>query len=397
MKKNHLLLISIQSFFYAILCVLLLICKAMPICANDSILLGQSCALEGQAKELGINMRDGAMLYFSHINNQGGIHGKNIKLISYNDSYEPDTCIQQTQKLIKNDNVFLLFGYVGTPTSKVAVPIAEENKIPFFAPFSGAEFLRTPINRYIFNIRGSYYQETDAMVDRLINEKDIKRISVFYQDDAYGQAGFDGVQKALQKRGLQIWSKATYPRNTLEIDKAIEIIHPSQPGAIIMVGAYQPCAEFIKKIRDAGNGALLLNLSFVGADKLGELLKNKGLGVVITQVVPFPHYKKIPIVAEYNSLLKKYTPDSLPNYVGMEGFIASKILCNILQTIEEPINQEKFIQAAERHSDEDLGGFSYSFSPTNHQGSTMVDFSQIGPGGFIAPLKHLKHLYKYGQ
>lgn len=363
--------------------------------SENEILIGQSCALKGPTKALGVGMRNGGLAYFKHVNARGGIHGKRIRLISYDDGYEPEACIKNTNRLIHDDRVFLLFGYVGTPTSKVAVPIATEQMVPYFAPFTGAEFLRSPLNRYVFNIRASYYQETGAMVERLVLDRGVKRISVFYQDDSYGKAGLEGARLALDKRGMGMVNDASYPRNTLEVFSAVKEMLNTNPEAVIMIGAYAPCAEFIRQMRDGGSDAYFLNVSFVGADALAQSLANKGVGVVVTQVVPYPYKKQIPVVGEHHKMIQQYEPDEEPNFVGMEGFIAAKALCKILQETPEPLTRQGFIQTAENHPNADLGGFRFGFNPTDHQGSDLVYLSQVGPGGFISPVDNLRQLYKY--
>ncbi|MCP4692888.1 MAG: ABC transporter substrate-binding protein [Desulfobacterales bacterium] len=366
-----------------------------PGVSAGEIVIGQSCALEGPAQALGKGMRDGALAYFKHINASGGVHGKKLRLITYDDGYEPKACAANTKKLIRKDKVFLLFGYVGTPTSKAAAPIAAKNNVPYFAPFTGAEFLRAPLIREVFNIRASYFQETEAMVHHLITDKNIKRISVFFQNDSYGKAGLAGVRKALDKRDMKILNEAHYPRNTLDVDQAVKALLMTKPDAIIMIGAYAPCAKFIQVMREARSEALFLNVSFVGGDAMGRILANEGLGVVVTQVVPYPYDRRVPIVEEYNRLSGKAFPGRDMTFPGMEGFIAAKALCTILEKTPAPITREGFIRAAETMSDVDLGGFTFSFSPTNHQGSDLVYFTQVGPGGFIAPIIALGDLYQY--
>ena len=363
--------------------------------STNEILIGQSCALKGPTRALGLGMRNGALAYFKHVNDNGGIHGKRIRMLSYDDGYEPDACIKNTNRLIREDQVFLLFGYVGTPTSKVAVPIATDERVPYFAPFTGAEFLRSPLNRYVFNVRASYYQETAAMVERLVLDQGIKRISVFYQDDSYGRAGWEGARLALERRGMGMVNDATYPRNTLEVSPAVEEMLNVNPEAVIMIGAYAPCAEFIKQMRDGGSDAIFLNVSFVGADALAHSLQNKGVGVVITQVVPYPFNKRIAVVDEYHRMIQKYEPEEEPNFVAMEGFVAAKALCKILREAPEPLTRQGFIEAAENQANVDLGGFTFGFNPADHQGSDLVYFSQVGPGGFISPIDNLHQLYKY--
>ena len=300
----------------------------------NRIIIGQSCALNGPAQALGKGMRDGALTWFKHINAEGGINGKKIKLITYDDGYEPEACVLNTEQLIEEDKVFLLFGYVGTPTSKAVFDIIKKTKIPYFAPFTGAEFLRNPLTPEIFNIRASYYQETEAMVENLL-KNNLKRISVLYQDDSYGEAGLQGIKIALQKRKMKILSKASYERNTLDVENAVSTIAISSPNAIVMIGAYKPCAKFVRLMRDSiKSRPIFLNVSCVGADALAETLSNKGLGVVITQVVPYPFDKRVPIVKEYNQLTKKYMTGSTISFMGMEGFIAAKARCRVLEKMK---------------------------------------------------------------
>jgi len=368
---------------------------ASPGITETEIVLGQSCALTGPTKALGLGMRDGALAYFKELNSKGGINGRKIRLVSRDDGYEPAACATNTNQLIDEDRVFLLFGYVGTPTATAAVPIATKKNVPFFAPFTGAEFLRNPLNRYVLNIRASYYQETEAMVDRLIKDKGIKRISVFYQDDAYGKAGLDGTKLALERRGMAIVNEATYPRNTLEVESGVKLMLETKPEAIVMIGAYAPCAQFIRLMREKGSNPMFLNVSFVGSDALAMTLANMGLGVVVTQVVPYPFNKKISVVSDYHKMAKTQVPEAGPGFVGMEGFIAAKALCKILSETPEPITREGFIETAEKQAKVDLGGFSFSFSPGSHQGSNLVYFSQVGPGGFISPVDNLTQLYEF--
>ncbi len=368
---------------------------ASPGVTATEIIIGQSCPLDGPVKVIGNEIKNGAKLYFDHINATGGIKGKQIKVITYNDSYNPDTCKENTEKLIQQDKVFLLFAYVGTPTSKVAVPLAIENKIPYFAPYTGAEFLRKPVKKQLFNIRASYFQETEAMVTHLVNDKNIKRVSVFYQNDAFGKAGLEGARIALQKRGIKILNKAFYNRTDTNVDNAVEAFSATDPDAIIMISAYQPSSMLIKKLREIKKDPIFMCLSVVGADTLGSILKNRAIGVVVTQVTPFPFYKRVKVVGEYNKLIKQFAPDHRPNYFALEGFINAKALCEVLKAIPGEITREAFVATAEKQSNVDLGDFKVSFSPNNHQGSSVVTLTQIGPGGMPERIVNLSQLRSY--
>ncbi|PIE69891.1 MAG: hypothetical protein CSA22_10660 [Deltaproteobacteria bacterium] len=361
---------------------------------DSEIRIGQSCALTGPAMAMGKGMHDGAQTYFAHINSMGGIHGKKIRLITLDDGYKPEVCKKNTKALIENKNVFLLFGYVGTPTTKAVLPLVQTSKIPFFAPATGATLLRTPMIPNVFNIRASYAQETAFMVQRLISDKGITKIAVFYQNDAFGIDGLNGVQKAASENGISVIADASYERTAPVVDTAVSQLMKASPEAVILVGSAEPCAALISGMRDAGSKALFLTVSFVGGDALASQLSNKGLGVVVTQVTPFPFYRH-PVLVEYNLLTLELTPDSPPTSSGTEGFIAAKALCKILMETPAPLTREAFMATAETQLDADIGGFSFSFSPERHQGSDRVYMTQLGPGGFLTPINHLGQLYRH--
>lgn len=395
MRRNYLRLV----LFMALLCCWIFIpgpiFGASQGISKTEILIGQSCALKGPYQALGKGMRDGALTYFHYINSMGGIRGKKIRLISYDDGYEPNACIENSKKLINEDGVFLLFGYVGTRASMAAVPLAIREGIPYFAPLSGAEFLRDQAIRYVFNIRASYYQETETMVERLIADKGIRRISVFYQNDFYGKAGLEGVRRALSKRDLEILNEVHYPPDTVEVVPAVKALLITKPGAIIMIGTCSPSARFVQLMREAESESIFLNISSVGADALAGLLMNQGIGVTITQVVPYPFDTRVPAVAQFHQLAKRFMPKVEPNFINMEGFIAAKALCKILLDIPSSITREGFIKSAENQTNVDLGGFFFSFSQDNHQGSDFVSLFQVGPGGYVSPIENLRQLYDY--
>src|SRR5215472_8246982 len=260
--------------------------SADPGVTSSSIVLGQSAAFTGPAQELGLEMRAGAMAYFQWINAQGGVNGRKIELRSLDDGYESDRAAANTKKLI-DEGVFLLFGYVGTPTSNASKPIFTAAKVPFVGPFTGAESLRTPLNRYIFNIRASYFDETDKIVGQMTGQT-LDRVAVFYQNDDYGKAGLAGVQWAMEKRNLKILATGTVERNTVEVAAAVGSICKADPQGVIMISAYKSCAAFIKAMRAAGCNPQFMNVSFVGSKALAHESGPAGRGVGISQVVPFP-------------------------------------------------------------------------------------------------------------
>ena len=222
-------------------------------------------------------MRDGAKLWFDQVNAQGGVNGRRIELKSRDDKYESKLAAENTKKLIEEDRVFLLFAYVGTPTSQASLPIFTEARVPFVGPFTGAELLRSPFNRYIFNVRASYFDETEKIVEHLARTG-VTRFAVFYQNDAYGQAGLEGVKRALARRNMQIAALGTVERNTTNVAEAVKTINAAQPEATVMISAYTSVAEFVRQMKAAGSISQFFNVSFVGSKALAETLGKDGRG-----------------------------------------------------------------------------------------------------------------------
>ena len=352
----------------------------------DKIVLGQSCALSGPAKDLGTNLKAGMKAYFAKVNKAGGIHGRKISLISKDDGYEPDRAIKNTQQLIEKDNVFVLIGEVGTPTSQAAVPIAEKAQVPFVGPFTGAEFLRNPFKKYVINVRGSYYQEMEKLTKYLVDRKGLKKIACFYQNDGYGQAGLSGIKLALQKRGLELVATGTYERNTVAIKGALLKIRKEQHDAVVMVGAYKPCAEFIKLAKKVGmKDTVYCNISFVGTGSLVNELGPDGEGSIISQVVSFPFDTTVPLVKEYTDTMKQYQPSVSLGFVSLEGYMVAKFFSMAAQKVKGDLTREGFINVVGKTGSFDLGGVVLQFGPQDHQGMDEI-FLTIIENGQIKPL-----------
>ena len=341
---------------------------------DNQIVLGQSVALTGPAQQLGLDMQLGANLYFNKVNAQGGVNGRRIVLKTLDDGYESARAAENTRKLINDEKVFALFGYVGTPTSQASLPIFTQARVPFVGPFTGAELLRTPVNRYVFNVRASYYDETEAIVQHL-TAMSLSKIAVFYQNDAYGQAGLDGVERALKRRNLQVMAKGTVERNTVDVKKAVDGMVKADPQAIVMISAYKSCAAFIKEMKKAGKNPTFWNVSFVGSKALAKELDKEGRGVQISQVVPFPWDSTVPVVKEYRRAM-----DEGKHEIGfgtLEGWIAAKVMVEGLRRAGRKLDRESFVKAMESMNDLDVGGFKVSYGPQSHNGSKFVDLTII--------------------
>ena len=345
----------------------------------DRVLLGQAAVLSGPAAQLGIQMRNGIKAYLDFVNEKGGVHGRRIELVSEDDFYEASRAPAATKKLIEEHRVFSLIGYVGTPTGVAHMPVYTQARVPLVGMFTGAEALRVPFNRYAFHVRASYYDETEKIVEQVLSIGG-KNIAVFYQDDAYGQAGLKGVEIAMGKRGLKVSALGTVERNTVKVENAVKAINAARPDAVVMISAYTSCAEFIRQMKKAGSAATFYNVSFVGSKALSDALGKEGVGVAISQVVPFPWGTAVPVVKEYHQLSKKAGFTDY-NFSAMEGFLVAKVAVEGLRRAGRSLTREGYVDALERMNDVDLGGFFISYSPKNHTGSRFVDLTIIGREG----------------
>jgi branched-chain amino acid transport system substrate-binding protein len=348
----------------------------------DEIRLGSSLALSGHASFLGIQTLHGALCYIRAINEGGGVHGRSIKVIAYDDGYDPPRCLENTQKLIVEDKVFGLFCYVGTPTSVKIMPLVQEARLPLVGLFTGAQILRNPFQRYIINIRASYYQETGAVVKELVESLGLKKFAVFYQYDDYGFDGLTGTQIALKKYGLTPVATGSYRRGSIEVEQALEQILPSGAEVVIMIGTYDPCAKFIREARTRGFRPIFHCLSFVGGDELAKKLGQDGEGVIITQVVPPPTETLLLDAAEeYTKLLAHYYSEDKPNYVGFEAYLNARVMVEGLRRAGPDLTRENFINAIETIENYSLGiANPLNFNARDHQGLEKVYFTQIREG-----------------
>ncbi|WP_218510936.1 ABC transporter substrate-binding protein [Variovorax sp. dw_308] len=342
------------------------------------ILLGQSAPFTGPAAQLGIQFYQGAKLYLDIYNAQPG---RDVELRFLDDGYEPDRTAANTRKLIEDD-VFALFGYIGTPTSLAALPMAVKDKVPFIAPFTGAMALREPFQKNVFHLRASYNDET-ALIVRQLTYLGLKKIAVFYQNDAYGKAGLDGVTLALGQQELKPLALGTVERNSVEVAAAVKNIVAAQPDAIVQIGAYKACAAFIRQARKAGYGGTFFNVSFVGTQALADELGKEGAGVVVSQVVPSPYNPANGITREFTEAVRKSGGNTKANFSSMEGYLAAKVLTEGLKRSSGKPTRESLIAGLEAIDKQQFGGFDVSFSSKNHVASKFVELSMITGDGRV--------------
>ncbi len=373
----------------------------------DRVVFGQSAALSGSAAELGVGMRLGILAAFEEANRAGGVNGRRLELTSLDDRYEPNDAIKNTTALIESGDVFALIGAVGTPTSRSATPVAAAAGVPYVAPFTGAGFLRNDDWSNIVNLRASYAQETEEMVERLTADLGIERIAVLFQDDSFGRAGYFGALAALERRDMEPVAIGFYPRNTTAIKTALLDLKAGEPEAVIMVGAYEPVGTLISWSRNTGFDPVFITLSFVGANALANQLGAVGEGVLVTQVVPFPFDNSTPVVAAYqaaleyvgtlHSTLDHVAPDPVPGFVSLEGYIAGRLAIAGLEQCGNAVTRRCFLNAILGADEVDIDGFTLYFGDgesmtEDNQGSDAVFVTQIGSDGNYLPLDTLASL-----
>ncbi len=358
---------------------------------DQELVLGMSTALSGPAASLGVNMRDGVLAAFGEANRSGGVSGRTLRLVALDDGYEPSRTTPNMHELIDRQRVLAIVGNVGTPTAVAAIPIAIAGKTPFVGAFTGAGVLRkSPPDRYVINYRASYAEETAAMVDMLVGEKglEVDEIGFFTQRDAYGDAGYTGGVTALRQHGLSTEdtiSHGRYERNTIAVENGLADLLEADPPvrAVIMVGAYQPCAEFIRLARDFGLDAIFLNVSFVGAAPLANALGEQGHGVLVTQVIPHPE-AGLPIVRDYRKALGEYAPDTQLSFGSLEGYVVGRIVIRAISRIDGAPTRESLVNAMEGLGAFDLGlGVPLRLGSDHHQACHQVWWTVIRNGKTI--------------
>jgi branched-chain amino acid transport system substrate-binding protein len=342
--------------------------------SKGEIVIGMSNALTGPASALGTGIKSGAEAYFKKVNGSGGVNGRKIKLISMDDGYEPANAAKNTDKLIDQDKVFALFGYVGTPTSAAVMPAVGKAKVPYVAPFTGAEALRNPVNPQVFNVRASYFDETEGLVEHFTKDLGVKKIGIFIQDDGYGAAGEAGVMRALGKRDMKIDGKGVYKRNTVDIDAGYKDVKGANPDAVICVGTYKACAAFVKKARADKWAAKMASVSFVGTTPFIKEMGSAGEGVYISQVMPSPTDSSVGVVKSYDKDFK-----GAKDYTSLEGYVDAMVLVEGLKGAGAEPTRDSFRKALESMNF-DAGGFTVAFSGSSHSGSNAVYFTEVKGG-----------------
>ncbi len=356
---------------------------ANPGVTADAILFGQSADFSGSSRELGEGMRLGILTAFHEV---GRVHGRELQLTHYDDGYEPDRAFVNTRQLIDQDQVFALIGPVGTPTSRAAAPLAHAAGVPFIAPFTGAALLRDPELTNILNLRASYHQETELMVDYL-EGRGISRVAVLYQNDSYGVDGLEGVKRALTDQNMELTASWYYRRNTTAVRSAAFRIAAAEPQAVIIIGAAEPAARAIELLREKlGSDTIFMNVSFVGSGALADELGAAGQGVFMTQVVPLPSDNDNFLVGQYRAALRAYDPEAQPGFISLEGYLAGRLAIAGLDDCGADVSRECFLNAIRNAGTIDWNGFEMTFGAGDNQGSDAVFLTQLDADGQYQPV-----------
>jgi ABC-type branched-subunit amino acid transport system substrate-binding protein len=343
--------------------------------SDGDLKIGMANALTGPAAGLGLQLRAGANAYFDKINAAGGIDGRRIALVSVDDSYDPQQSVAATRHLIEQERVLALFGYVGTPTSAAVVPLAAKAGVPYLFPFTGAEFLRQPVNPVVFNLRASYFDETEALVAHLTGELGLRKIALFIQDDEFGEAGKAGVKRALGRRSFSPVAEVRYRRNTVAVEEGLAQLKKSAPEAVIFIGTYRPLAALVKAARATGINTRFLTVSFVGTSEFIKHAGVAGAGVIISQVMPSPDDASDPLVRQYQA-------DVAPaarNYGSLEGYADAMLLVQALKRCGRDPSRASLLQTLGQLKTE-IGRIPVAYSAASHQGSEQVYLTQVTDG-----------------
>ena len=343
-----------------------------------SIVIGQSAPLTGINAELGNDIRNGALAYFQKINDAGGVHGRRIELVTLDDGNAVPRAEANTKKLVEEQAVFALFGYASATLSRPALPFVEKSQVPFLGPFTGADPMRV-FNKYVYNIRGSYAEELEKIIDHFV-ALGVKRFSIVYYDDVVGRENLTAVDRALKARGLTAVSNAAFKdRAKPDIAAGVKEVAVGQPDVVILTTLYKATSDFIKLARSSGMGAQWASNSFPGASPLAKELGGKdGSGVIVATVVPPPGKRSLPIVQEYQAAIEKQLGKKELSFTSLESFIGAKVMVEALRRAGPKLTREGFMRELDNMKGYDAGGYIVAFSPTNHNGSSFVELTVIG-------------------
>lgn len=348
----------------------------------STITLGMSAPFSGASGPYGVEMRESISAYFQQVNASGGVNGRELKLVALDDGYEVDRTVSNTKSLLNEHKVFSLLGYYGSSATAAVIPIFSAAKTPLVGTISGADDIRAPVNRYMFHVRASYADETEAIINQWAT-LGLKNFAVFYQNDGFGKSGLNGVNAALKKYNLTPTALGTVERNSGDVSAAVAAIAKARPQAVVMVSVYKASAEFIRQMKKTGQSPQFAVLSPVGSNLLSKELGDSSRGVGISQVMPSPTNDIVPLVKDYRRLMVQAKKEQAITYFGLEGYLSARVLVEAMKKAGKDLTREKVVEALEGMHQMDIGGYRIDYSPTNHNGSKFVDVIVIGKDGRV--------------
>lgn len=368
------------TLFKKLLVSLLLFSSGLAFAQGASLRLGQSLPLSGPLAELGSEYREGMLAYFNALNARGGIHGRKIELLTLDDAYVVERTVENTKRLLDQEDVFALLGMFGSANYAASLPLINERNIPSLAPYTGSDELRAQKSPTTFWLRASYGDETEKIVDQLTT-LGINKIAVFYQDDAFGKSGLAGVERALARRNLKVVATGTFDKAKNDVRDAVKAIGAADPQGVVMVSTYKPTAAFVREMRQAGKMTQFFALSVVGYKALQAEMGASAAGIAIAQVVPYPWSSAVPVVREFQSLPPEFMPKSGPTYTVLEGYIAAKVMAEGLRQAGPNPTRDKLVGALAGLRNHDLGGFTIDYGKSGRLGSRFVEVTIVGSAG----------------
>jgi branched-chain amino acid transport system substrate-binding protein len=349
----------------------------VPGLSATTVRIGQSAPLTGSNAELGNDIRNGALAYFRKVNEAGGVHGRKLELVSLDDGNQVPRAEANTKKLVEDEPVFALFGYASATLSRPALPFVEKHRVPFLGPFTGADPMRV-FNKHVYNVRASYADELEKIVDHF-QSVGVKRFSIVYYDDIVGRENLTAVERALKKRNLEAVSKAAFKdRAKPDIDAGLKEVAKGQPDVVILTTLFKTSADFIRLARKEGIGAQMASNSFPGASPLAKELGKEGAGVIVATVVPPPTKRSLPIVQEYQAAIEKQLGKKDYSFTSFESYIGAKVMVEAMRKAGAKLTREAFMRELDAMKDYDTGGYAVAFGPGNHNGSSFVELTVIG-------------------
>jgi len=349
----------------------------VPGVSATTVRIGQSTPLTGSNAELGNDIRNGALAYFRKVNDAGGVHGRRIELVTLDDGNQVPRAEANTKKLVEDEPVFALFGYPSATLSRPALPFVEKHHVPFIGPFTGADPMRV-FNKYVYNIRASYADELEKIVDHF-QSLGVKRFSIVYYDDVVGRENLTAVERALKKRNLDAVSKAAFKdRAKPDIDAGLKEVAKGSPDVVILTTLFKASADFIRLAQKSGVGAQMASNSFPGASPLAKELGKDGAGVIVATVVPPPTKRSLPLVQEYQAAIEKQLGKKEYSFTSLEAYIGAKVMVEAMRKSGPRLTREAFMRELDAMKDYDAGGYTVSLSPTNHNASSFVELTVIG-------------------